>query len=104
MAVQRRSQAMSDGRKAKLKEAAEAVHLPNMGPDVPSEAKSVPDMPLSPEQSYLKRKAEVTQQDHEEFSEYLQKKIARDRLQKLHPADAPERPPSKLDRRSLLTW
>src|ERR1700680_4541671 len=83
MAVQGRSQAMSDGRKAKPKEAGEAVHLPNMELDVSSEAKSAPNTPLSPEQGYLKRKAEVTQQDHEEFSEYLQKKISRDRLQEL---------------------
>ncbi len=35
--------------------------------------------PLRPEQSFLKRQAEVTQQDHEQFSEYLQEKSARDR-------------------------
>jgi len=49
---------MTDGRKATLKA----------------------DAPLRPEQSYLKRQAEVTQQDHEEFSQYLQEKASRDQL------------------------
>ena len=56
------------------------------------------DAPLRPEQSYLKRQAEVTRQDHEEFSQYLQEKTARDQLQVSLPVEAPERPPSKLNR------
>src|SRR5262245_21733986 len=75
---------MTDGRKATLK--AEA--------------------PLRPEQTYLERKAEVTRRDHEEFSQYLQEKTERDRLQlqQLQPVKTPETPPSKLNRRSILTW
>jgi hypothetical protein len=95
---------MSDGRKTKLKETAEDVHLPEMTPEAAPGADNAPDTPLTPEQIYLKRKAEVTQQDHAEFSEYLQKKIARERKQQLQPLDAPERPRPKLNRRSLLTW
>ena len=91
---------MSDGRKTKLKE----VHRPDMTLDAQSAGEGAPSPPLRPEQSYLKRKAEVTQHDHEEFSEYLQEKIARDRQQTLRPADAPQRPRSRLNRRSLLTW
>src|SRR6266540_584208 len=91
---------MSDGRRTKLRE---AVHLPNMKLDVP-EAKSMPDSPLSPEQNFLKRKAEVTQQDHEEFSEYLQEKSSRAQQQTTPPADAPPVAPSRVNRRSLLKW
>jgi hypothetical protein len=65
---------MSDARKPKMKEAAEDAPLPKPGlEDRPRPA----ERPLSPEQSYLQRKAEVTQQDHEAFSEYLQEKITR---------------------------
>ena len=68
---------MSDARKPKMREAAEDAPLPKL--DVESQPKRAPDRPLSPEQSYLQRKAEVAQQDHEVFSEYLQEKITRDR-------------------------
>src|SRR5262249_11149608 len=63
--------------------------------------------PLTPEQLYLKRQAEVTQQDNQDFSDYLQKKAARDQEQPAPAApaaSAPQRPARKLNRRSLLTW
>jgi hypothetical protein len=63
---------MSDARKPKMREAAEDAPLPKL--DVESQPKRAPDRPLSPEQSYLQRKAEVAQQDHEVFSEYLQER------------------------------
>ena len=44
----------------------------------------------------------MTQRDHEEFSQYLQQKTDRDRLQALQPVEAPERPPSRFNRRNLL--
>ena len=56
-------------------------------------SRAAPPKPLSPEQSYLQRKAEVTQQDHEVFSEYLQEKIARERQQKVQLAEPPPRAP-----------
>ena len=92
---------MSDARKPKMKEAAEDAPLPKPGlEDRPRPA----DRPLSPEQSYLQRKAEVTQQDHEVFSEYLQEKIAREQQQKVQLAEPPPKAPTKVNRRSLLTW
>jgi hypothetical protein len=92
---------MSDARKPKMKEAAEDAPLPKPGlEDRPRPA----ERPLSPEQSYLQRKAEVTQQDHEVFSEYLQEKIAREQQQKVQLAEPPPKAPTKVNRRSLLTW
>jgi len=95
---------MSDGRKPKHKDAAEDVRLPNMKLDVRNETEGTPLGPLSPEQIYLRRKAEVTRQDNEEFSQYLQEKSARDQQQRLRPADPPQTVPTKVNRRTLLTW
>src|SRR5712691_4123742 len=92
---------MSDERRTKLRE---AIHVPKIKMDVRSDAKDAPDRPLSPEQSFLRRKAEVTQQDHEQFSEYLQEKTARDQQQATRPADAPPVGPSRINRRSMLKW
>ena len=57
----------------------------------------------SPERLYLKRKAEVTQQDNAEFSQYLQEKSARDERLKVQLAEPPPRPRSMLNRRNILT-
>jgi hypothetical protein len=75
---------MSDGRATKHQEAAH-------------------DRPLSPEQNFLKRQAEVTQQDNTEFSQYLQEKSARDERLKVQWAEPPARPRSLLNRRNILT-
>jgi hypothetical protein len=93
---------MSDARKPRMKEAAEDAPLPKL--DVENQPKRAPDRPLSPEQSYLQRKAQVAQQDHEVFSEYLQEKIAREQQQKVQFAEPPPKAPTKVNRRSLLTW
>src|SRR5215831_12389678 len=98
---------MSDGRKTKLKEPMQDVELPKVKLEVESEAK--PETPLTAEQIYLKRKAEVAQQDNEGFSAYLREKAARDEQQTPQPAPAqtaplPQTAPRKLNRRSLLTW
>ena len=66
---------MSDARKPKMREAAEDAPLPKL--DVESQPKGAPDRPLSPEQSYLQRKAEVAQQDHEVFPSTAGKDHAR---------------------------
>jgi hypothetical protein len=63
---------MSDARKPKMKEAPEHAPVPKL--EVESQPGGAPPKPLSPEQSYLQRKAEVTRQDHEIFSEYLQER------------------------------
>src|SRR5215470_5976138 len=63
---------MSDGRKTKFKEPMEDVDLAKMKLEVESEAK--PETPLTAEQIYLKRKAEVAQQDNADFSNYLREK------------------------------
>ena len=99
---------MSDGRKTKFKEPMQDVELPKIKLEVESEAK--PETPLTAEQIYLKRKAEVAQQDNEDFSNYLREKAARDQQQEPSSAPtpqtaaAPQTAPRKLNRRSLLTW
>src|SRR5262249_26096012 len=96
---------MSDGRKTKFKEPMQDVELPKMKLEVESEAK--PETPLTAEQIYLKRRAEVAQQDNEDFSDYLRQKASRDQQQEPQPAPAPQTaaaqqtPPRKLNRRSL---
>jgi len=91
---------MSDGRKPRFKE---PVDLPEMKVELEGESK----VPLTAEQIYLKRQAEVTQQDNQDFSDYLQRKAARDQEQPAPAppvASAPQQPARKLNRRSLLTW
>jgi len=91
---------MSDGRKPRFKE---PVDLPEMKVELEGESK----VPLTAEQIYLKRQAEVTQQDNQDFSDYLQRKAARDQEQPAPAppvACAPQQPARKLNRRSLLTW
>src|SRR4051812_35326679 len=63
-----------------------------------------PEIGLEPEQSkgalverYLKRKAEVTEQDHREFQGYLEQKA-----RQVVPADDPPEKPSLVNRRNLL--
>jgi len=93
---------MSDGRKPKLKE--QDADLPRMKVELKEEP------PLTAEQIYLKRKAEVAQQDNERFSEYLREKAARDEAKTAQPPPtaqpaARQRPgSSKFNRRSVLTW
>src|ERR1700758_2708667 len=98
---------MSDGRKTKFKEPMQDIDLPKMKLEVESEVK--PETPLTAEQIYRKRQAEVAQQDNEDFSDYLREKAARDQQQAPEPAPAqtapaPQTAPRKLNRRSLLTW
>src|SRR5262249_41730661 len=85
---------MSDGRKTKFKEPMRDVELAKMNLEVESEAK--PETPLTAEQIYLKRKAEVAQQDNEDFSA--------PQPAPTQTAPAPQTAPRKLNRRSLLTW
>jgi len=59
---------MSEGRKPKLKDAVEDGPLPNRSLDDRNERERTALGPLSPEQVYLRRKAEVTRQDNEAFS------------------------------------
>src|SRR6202008_4820456 len=92
------------GRKTKFKEPMQDIDLPKMKLEVESEVK--PETPLTAEQIYRKRQAEVAQQDNEDFSDYLREKAARDQQQapEPEPAPAPQTPPRKLNRCSLLTW
>ena len=53
---------MSDGRKPRFKE---PIDPPQMKVELEGESKA----PLSPEQLYLKRQAEVAQQDNQDFSD-----------------------------------
>src|SRR5437667_12452820 len=99
---------MSDVRKTKFKEPMEDIDLPKMKLEVESEAK--PETPLTAEQIYLKRQAEVAQQDNEDFSEYLREKSLPRSTQQapqptpVPPPAAPQTAPRRLNRRSLLTW
>ena len=63
---------MSDARKPKIKEAAEDAPVPKL--EVESQPGGAAPKPLSPEQSYLQRKAEVTQQDHGIFRNTCRKR------------------------------
>src|SRR5262249_35065145 len=47
---------------------------------------------------------EVTRQDNEAFSQYLQEKSRRDQQQSLRTADPPQTAPTKVNRRTILTW
>src|SRR6266516_3858093 len=93
---------MSDGRKTKYKDPMEDIALTKMKLEDEREAK--PETPLTAEQIYVKRKAEVAQQDNEDFSDYLREKASRDQQQAPQTAPAPPTAPRRLNRRSLLTW
>jgi len=71
---------MSDARKPKMREAAEDAPLPKL--DVESQPKRAPDRPLSPEQSYLQRKAEVAQ-GKKERNKRDEKKINKRRIKRI---------------------
>src|SRR5262245_55657113 len=95
---------MSDARSTKLKQAVEDVPIVEIRPATLPSSQDAGD--LSPAQRYLKRQAQVMQQDHAELCEYLQKKIEREQQQKARWAEPPpaQAPASRLNRRSLLTW
>jgi len=89
---------MADERPTKLREAS---HLPNLPQAARKNGGDVPDNSLGPVQNFLKRKEEVTQRDHDDFSAYVQEKSARDQQQKA-PIEAPRREASRVNRRSML--
>jgi thiocyanate desulfurase len=91
---------MSEVRRTELKETTENIETPEIRLEIEGEPQGRNTAP-SPEQRYLQRQTEVTQQDHADFCEYLQKKIAREERQKARPLDTP---PPRFNRRSLLTW
>ena len=64
---------MPQTRKPKWKEPTQRALDPDQ-----AEPHRVPDNGPSAEDLYLKRKAEVTRQDHAQFSEYVREKSARD--------------------------
>jgi thiocyanate desulfurase len=92
---------MADERRTKLRE---RTHLPDLKLDAGSNASNTPSDAPDPVQSFLKRKGEVTQQDHQEFSAYVQEKSARDQQQRVPATDALRAVQSRLNRRSLLKW
>ena len=105
---------MSEPRKTMkpiLKEAGQT--LPELKTDIQNDPKTLTTNALRPEEHYLKRQMDVTQQDHEEFLKYLEEKRAREeekRARKSAPeqllsaqAEKAEMAPSKLNRRSFLT-
>ncbi len=87
---------MSEKRQPTARKVAEKeVSRPNLKIDIRSDENSLPDTSHSVEENYRKRKAEVTQQDYDEFLEYLKEKSARDEQQ-----NAQESEGSKLGARS----
>lgn len=88
---------MADERRTKLKE---KTHLPNLELCAENDGSDTAKGSLSPVQNFLKRKEEVTQQDQQEFSSYLQEKRTRDQQQAEAASELPPR--SRLNRRSLL--
>ena len=89
---------MADERPTKLREAS---HLPNLSQDARKNGGDMTDNSRGPVQNFLKRKEEVTQRDHDDFSAYVQEKSARDQQQKA-PIEAPRREASRVNRRSML--
>ena len=71
---------MSEPRRTKLQE-----ETPNLKIEIEGEP-NLQDKPLSPEEAFLRRKAEVTQQDHEEFLKYQEEKNARDQQAAVQPS------------------
>src|SRR5262245_39728621 len=93
---------MSDARRTKLRD---AVDVPEIEIDMRSTADAGADAPLTPEQAFRRRQAEVTQQDHDEFTGYLEAKRERDQQEAARAAaEAATTPPTKLNRRSMLKW
>ena len=86
---------MSEPRRTKLRE-----ETPKLQIEIEGEPKNLPVEPPSPEEVYLRRKAEVTAQDHAEFLKYQAEKEARDRQPEPGPAPAA---PAKVNRRNFLT-
>ncbi|HYZ45155.1 MAG TPA: hypothetical protein VE667_09870, partial [Xanthobacteraceae bacterium] len=76
---------MSDGRKPRFKE---PIDPPQMKVELEGESSA----PLTPERLYLKRQAEVAQQDNQDFSDYQRKKAARDQEQPAPAAPAASAP------------
>jgi hypothetical protein len=86
---------------------------PNLKIDLQSEPHSLPDKLLSAEELYRRRKAEVTQQDYDEFLEYLKEKSERDEQKNTRQsggeqtgrptAGPPEAASPKVNRRNFLT-
>src|SRR5713226_8771838 len=95
---------MSEPRETKSQNAGLAKNL-DLKIDLQGDGTSLPDRPLSPEASYFKRKAEVTQQDHEEFLQYQQEKLRENEARQTpRPvAEAAKPVPPKVNRRNFLT-
>ena len=105
---------MSEKRQPTAKKVAEKEMLqPKIEIDIRSDENSLPDTSRSVEENYRKRKAEVTQQDYDEFLEYLKEKSARDGQQNAQQSEGeqtgrptsetPERASPKVNRRNFLT-
>src|SRR5262249_37195612 len=69
------------------------------------EETNLPDTPLSPEASYLKRKAEVTQRDHEDFLQYQEEKARQNEAAQARRSarQTAEAKPRNVNRRNFLT-
>src|SRR5215813_353680 len=72
--------------------------------DLRTEASNLPDKPRSAEENYLRRKAEVTQQDYEEFLQYQREKAQQNEARQAPQAvDVADRARLSVNRRNFLT-
>ena len=99
---------MSEKRQPTARKVAEKGGLqPKLEIDIRSDENSLPDTSRSVEENYRKRKAEVTQQDYDEFLEYLKEKSARDEQQNAQQSEGsklvarPAKHPNGRHRRSI---
>src|SRR5689334_19059024 len=70
--------------------------------ETPTAAGNVPDRVPTPEENYLKRKTEVTEQDYQEFIKYQQEK-AQQKPARQSSSEPPKAADVKVKRRDFLT-
>lgn len=96
---------MSEKRQTRVAEAADQSARPDLKVDLRNEAGDLPVAAESSAEKYLRRRAEVAQQDYEEFSQYQRDKAARDEQngRQSRQEAAEQTAPTPVNRRSFLT-
>ena len=90
---------MSERRRTKLGDAEDQANQPRPRVELESDAADLPTTKETAEEIFLRRKAEIGEQDHAEFAEYLREKTERDRQTASPPAAKTK---VKVNRRNLL--
>jgi len=91
--------------KPTARKVAEKEERTNLKIDLRTDDNDLPSETLSVEETYLRRKAEVAQQDHEEFLQYEQERARRHAAEQVErqPSDDPTTKPRDVNRRNFLT-